>query len=682
MEKDLSSLISLFQEFFRNYYREKIDELSLVYPSKKSLEVDYNILSAYNPELADVLIQEPEITLEAAKSSITEMNISIPKGAGLFSPNIRFYNVPGSDTLIENLSSGSLGQLVSFKGVVTKRTDIMHRVKIAEYVCEACEQTYRFVVKRDFKPPRKCESCKKFALVPVESKSKYADVQKAEVQEMLEKVKGGSPASKIELWLEEDLVNRIVPGENIEVVGILRLKEPLRLQQKKDLIYGRYAEVIHLKSIKKDFEEIDLTKEDIRRIKELAKDQEVKKKIISSIAPAIYGYTEVKHALALQLFGGTRGKMLKGGAPIRDDIHLLLIGDPGIAKSRFLQSVTAIAPKSIYISGKSVSAAGLTATAERDEMGEGGWTLKAGALVIASGGIVSLDEFDKIRDEDRAALHEVMESGSVSLAKAGMVAKFRAKTAIVAAANPKHGRFNQKKNLADQFDIAPSLLSRFDLLFPIVDVLDEEKDAKLAEYILKSHMEGLSADKFENDGFTIDKDLLRKYIAYARRSVKPVLSDEAKDKIKEFYVDLRVQGQHSGSIPITPRYLEGLVRMAEASAKMMLSNVVEGKDAEVAITLLKYSMSKLMIDQETGAFDSDIISVGKSRSQVQKYETIMDIIREKTREYDAVEVKEIIATAKEHGIDLPTASRIIKELQRKGEIYEVEHNWVKPVDKG
>jgi replicative DNA helicase Mcm len=413
-------------------------------------------------------------------------------------------------------------------------------------------------------------------------------------------------------------------------------------------------------------------------LKDLARNPSIGETVIRSIAPSIYGHYEVKKALALQLFGGTRGKMMKGGAAIRDDIHVLLIGDPGIAKSRFLQSVSEIAPKSIYVSGKSVSGAGLTVAAEKDELGEGGWTLKAGALVLASGGSAQIDEFDKIEENDRAALHEAMETQTISVAKAGIVAKFRTKTAILAAANPKYGRFDQTKNLADQFDVPPTLLSRFDLIFPIVDVLDEEKDAKLAEHILATHM----GTPMDDDAEYFEKDLLRKYIAYARRAIFPKLMPAASNKIKEFYVELRRKSKDVGAVAITPRYLEGLVRLAEANAKMMLHETVEAEDAEVAISLFEHVMKQIMTDRATGTFDIDIVTTGKPKSErekLQKSDTIMEIIREHLRKSDTADVEQVISDAKSYDIDEPSARKIISELLRRGMVYEKEYGHIKIV---
>jgi replicative DNA helicase Mcm len=677
MQVDLSSQISIFNEFFTTIYRPKIDSLLLQYPTLKSLNISYGDLEKFDPDLADALVHTPDLILQAAEDAIKQLNLSIPS-VGTFSPHIRFVEVPTDTMLIEQLSSKNINELVAFKAVVTKRAEVMNRVKVAVYKCELCDAELKLFVGKNFVPPKRCEECKKFALKQVEDDSTYTDIQRAEVQELLEKIRGGAPAAHIELLLEDDCVNKISPGDNIEVVGILRLRPSLKMKQKQELVYGRYIEVNSVRSLKRDFEEIEISKEDERRIKELSRNPDVGGIIVKSIAPSIYGHNEVKLALALQLFGGTRGKTMKGGAPIRDDIHVLLIGDPGIAKSRFLQSITDIAPKSIYVSGKTVSGAGLTVAAEKDELGEGGWTLKAGALVLASGGSAQVDEFDKIAEEDRAAMHEAMETQTISVAKAGIVAKFRTKTAILAAANPKYGRFDQTKNLSDQFNIPPTLLSRFDLIFPIVDVLDEEKDSKLAEYILNTHM-GKGRDETAE---MVEKDLLRKYIAFARRKIVPKLTQAASDKIKEFYVELRRKSKDAGSVAITPRYLEGLVRLAEANSKVKLSDSVEVEDAEVAIGLFNYVMQQIMTDKTTGAFDIDAVAIGRTkteREKIQKVDTILDIIREHLRKSDTADINEVISDAQSYDIDEATAKKMIAELLRRGTVYEKEHGHIRIV---
>lgn len=673
MKEDISSLTETLHEFFDSVYRTNIDNLFQHYPVKKSLQIDYTVLEKYDVDIADLLLKKPDEVLTAAKEAIIALNRIVP-GHGIFSPNVRFFNLPGSDEqLIENIRSKDLGELIAVKGVVNRRGDVMHRMEIVVYKCQVCDEVYKIPVERTFVPLRRCESCKKIALKQLDEESKFVDLQKAEVQELLERVKGGTPAARMEIWLEEDLVNSFVPGDNVEITGILRLKPPLVQKDRQEMVYGRYIEVNSIRNLRRDFEEIDISKEEEKRILDFSKEPQFMKKIIESVAPAICGYSEVKTAITLQLFGGTKGKLTKG-LPIRDDMHVLLIGDPGLAKTRFLQSVMDIAPKKIYVSGKSVSGVGLTVSVEKDELSGGGWTLKAGALVLASGGLAAIDEFDKIEDEDRAALHEVMETQTVSLAKAGLVATFRAKTAILAAANPRTGRFNLNKNLVEQFEIPPSLLSRFDLIFPIVDVLDLERDTRIAEYILIAHQQAsLTKQEQTAEPELIDKDFLRKYISYARRYIYPKLTRDAMDKLKEYYLDIRKRGKESNTVPITPRYLEGLIRLSEANAKMRLSPSVELSDAETAITLMNYMMAKVMTDRETGFADISVIETGKTRSQLDRNETVFDIVKELCRKFDVAEEEQIINEAKAYNLEEHNVKKILEELVRTGQIYKPAH---------
>lgn len=672
MEPDISSLVEALHDFFESAYKMKINELVAHYPARKSLNVDYSDLEKYDVEIADRVLKKPDEIMAAAREAVKSMNIMVP-GHGIFAPHVRLFNVPDNDQLIEKIGSKNLGELISVKGVVTRRADVMHRMQIVVYKCQVCDSVYKIPVERNFVPMRICESCRKVALKQIDEESKFVDLQKAEIQELLERVRGGTPAARIELWMEDDIVNSLVPGDNVEITGVLRLKPPNAQKGKQEMVYGRYLDVNSVRNMRRDFEEIDISKEEENRIIDFSRDPQLVKKITESIAPSIYGHSEVKYAITLQLFGGTKGKTTKG-LPIRDDIHVILIGDPGIAKTRFLQSVMDIAPKKIYTSGKSVSGVGLTVAVEKDELSGGGWTLKAGALVLASGGLAAIDEFDKIEEDDRGALHEVMESQTVSIAKAGLVATFRAKTAILAAANPKFGRFNQNKNLVEQFDIPPSLMSRFDLIFPILDVLDVEKDTKLAEYILVAHQQAsLAAADQPRETELVDKEFARKYISYARRHIYPKLTRDAMDKLKEFYLELRKRGQDSGTVPITPRYLEGMIRLSEANAKMRLCQLVERQDAEVAINLLNYVMEKVMTDKETGLIDTSIIETGKTKSQLDRAEIIFGIVKELCRKFDVAEEEQILSEAKNYNLDEYQARKILEEMVRNGQIYKPAH---------
>jgi len=366
------------------------------------------------------------------------------------------------------------------------------------------------------------------------------------------------------------------------------------------------------------------------------------------------------------------------GTRIRGDIHVLLIGDPGTAKSQLLRYISQLAPRSIYSSGKSSSAAGLTASAVKsDEFGEGGWTLEAGALVLADLGIACVDELDKMLPRDRDALHQAMEQQEISVAKAGINATLKSRCALLGAANPKFGRFDEYEIIAEQINIPPALLSRFDLIFPITDKPDKEKDENLASHVLEVHKYGemlshepdLDIEKIKPD---IEPEFLRKYIAYAKRKIFPVLTEEAIEKIKNYYVEMRIKSKDT--ISFTPRQLEAFVRIAEASARMRLSNVVTAEDAERAIKIVEYYLTKVGMERETETFNIDLITTGIGKTQKDKMKIITEIIREICKETGkSAPIDEIIIRAEEENIDKETVDKLIGKMRREGIIFEPKH---------
>ncbi len=334
-----------------------------------------------------------------------------------------------------------------------------------------------------------------------------------------------------------------------------------------------------------------------------------------------------------------------------------------------------------------------TASAVKDDFGEGGWTLKAGALVLASGGMVMVDEFDKMEPEDRSAMHEAMEQGQVSVAKAGMVTRFKTDTSVLAAANPKLSRFDTFKPFFEQIDLPPSLISRFDLFFMIRDTLNKERDEMIAAHILSSHKVGeqmLQMQRSGKKGYTeemlrmeekvtpiIDIELLRKYISYSRQRVFPILSLEATQLIQDFYVGLRDQGRQQGSYAATARQLEGLVRLAEASARVRLSDEVTQEDAERAMRLVRASLEDVVKDPETGRIDIDIVTSGQTQSSRDHMRTITDIIKAKSKEMDKVPIQDVVAEALSRGIEEEKVRDLITKLKKAGDIYEPSHGFLK-----
>jgi len=675
------------EEFIQEEYSHQLEELATQYPEKKSLIVSYPDLDSYDPEIAELLIKDPYTIIDHFEKSVKAQDPFIGMEEHKFEPHVRFTDIPDEYSyLIKRLSSEQINKLVSFEGVVKKITEVKPKITLGVFQCIHCETTQR--IRQDYKDnriktPNKCQ-CGRKSFKLLEEESEFVDTQKMEIQEKLERTRGREQPSPITGWIQDDLTNEIQPGDNVEITGVLRLNKP----KKKGSIYNKYMDVNNVEKKETEFEELRLTPRDEEKIKELSNDPLIYEKIVSSIAPSIYGYEDIKEAITLQLFGGTKGKEKPDGMTMRSDIHVLLIGDPGTAKSQLLQYVESLAPKGIYVGGESSTSAGLSASAEKDEFGDEGWTLKAGALVLAGGGMALVDELDKIDSDDRASLHQAMESQKIRVAKAGMVSTFKANASVLAAANPKYGRFDPNELPAEQFNLSSTLMSRFDLMFPIKDQPEEERDKEMADHILNTHKAAGERIRKKEDRTKeietqevtpdIDPELLRKYIAYARKNIQPTLSEEAEERMQEFYVEMRKIGEQQQAVPITARQLEAVIRLAEASAKGRLSEKVELEDAERAINLQKTWLKKIGMDPDTGEFDIDIIATGSSKSQMDKMKKTMNIVKRINEEYDEATYDAIKDEAKAEGIEEDEVKEVLKKLKKNGDIYTPAHNVYKP----
>ncbi len=1207
-------------EFFNEAYYRQVLELAQAYPDSRSLYVGFSDLSKFDYRLADALVERPDTYIKAAEAAARELKVPTV-GESSFSPHVRIVGLAEagvSPLTVQNLGAEHLNKLVSLEGVVTLITQIMPKLSTARWVCIHCTRSIDTVIgKTGIDKPTVCPGCGRGdGLFLSEQTSGFVNMQRSQVQDPVEKIRGNIPAPQVDLWLEDDLTNTISPGENLEVTGILRLRQNPQSKGKSP-VYSKFFDVVSIQKQQREFEELTVTKEEEAEIVELSKDPLLFDKVVMSIAPSIYGYSEMKEAIALQLFGGTPFKVMPDGKKIRSDLHILLVGDPGTAKSAILQYVKDLAPKAIYVSGRGASGVGLTASAEKDEVADGGWVLKAGALVLASGGVVMVDEFDKMEPNDRASMHEAMEQQSyhpktrilladgsereigalvdglikdrrnqviegkdceilslapgeldiftsdfhsvcktgvdrvsrhkapekfisitlrngrnvlvtpehpcwviedgrittkpaekvteedflpvpavipvggeqqrlenkvfdarkkmtvvvtrfpahndadfckfvgylitdggyelnrgrkvglnftnkddelvadfcslsnklfgldpyvrrrnngvkmarivskpllnylcqldacfgeksdrkrvppalmksptadilpmlsamfecdgwatrnrvgfispnkeaceqvqtlllrfgitstlieqttssgkkiwkvdvtgaenlrkfsgeigflserkndklaeqigyanfrtvidvvpnigrslsrlchmlkvdeskvlgysltpfktgeqnvskralgkfaeafeeklaefakardevftagtpgelrqirrrlnaslqdiegyacsshqnlslaergkgdiellqkgllgladkaletgpevvflkrlatgdiawsrvkkaeaisnggvewvydvtveptrsfisecmllhntISIAKAGIVTTFKAKTSVLAASNPKLGRFDPNVPPAQQFDIPPTLMSRFDLIFTIKDVLDEARDRKLVDHVLTGHIMAAKKVKLEDlKGSPIVPPIypekLRKYIAYARRFVRPILSDEAASRIKDYYLGLRRLGAQQNTYPVTAREIEGLIRLSEASAKVRLSPTVDLQDSERAINLVHFVLSDIFMDKETGRIDSDIINTGQPKSKVDKLRAILGIISALEKKFDLVDIDAIVAEAQGVGFDEAYARRLVDELKRQGDLYEPKVGYVK-----
>ncbi len=684
-------MVKKAEQFLRVYHMDDLVEITKTYPRKRRLVIDYTNLARYDYQMADEFLENPDFYRELFEYAA--QRIEIPGAPKDMVIRIGLKNIPTvRRLLVRDLSSEYIGKVVLVEGIVREVTDVMPRIKVAVWACKACGSQVPVLQESPvLKKPLSCPYCGKRDFELLEEKSKYTDFQKIRIQEPLEFLKGGEQSRHIAIYLEDDLVNRTSPGERILVVGVLRIKKT----QGRSTVQDKYIEALFVDPVQKEFEELEPTPEELRKIMELASDPDIYKKLVASIAPAIKGHEKVKEAIALQLFGGVQ-KKLPDGTRIRGNIHILLLGDPGTGKSQILEYAARLAPKSFYVAGKTVTGAGLTASAERDEFGEGGWVIKAGVLVLASGGLAAVDEFDKIDAKEREALHEAMEQQTVSVAKAGIVTRFKAETSILAAANPKFGRFSDDEPIVNQISVSPTILNRFDLMFVIREVKTAEEDREIASHILETHTAGQLRAQYEKSPQTevtkeeveraeeivrpaIDPELLRKYVAYARTHVFPVLTPEAREALLNFYVELRERGRQKETVPINARQMEALIRLAEASARVRLSNVITREDAERAKELLLYSMQEVLRDPKTGEIDVDILYTGMPKSKVQKLKMVLNTLRSLTETRDKVAFDELLKEVSIYGIDEDELEEILQELSRRGDIIEPKKGFYSPV---
>jgi replicative DNA helicase Mcm len=690
------------KRFFKDYYWNEILQLANEYPDQRSLGVDFTDIEKFDRELSKEFLEHPGELVSAAEAALKKIDLPVEKS--LEQAHVRIIKIPNRIPIRE-LRSKHLSRFVSIEGMIRKATEVRPRITKAAFQCLRCGHITE-VEQNSFKfeePFAGCENdtCGKKGPFKVSIEdSTFIDAQKLQIQESPENLKGGSQPQSLEVDAEDDLTGNVTPGDRVIVNGVLKSRQRT-LKDGKSTFYDLVLEANSIERLDKDFDELEITLEDEEQILELSHDPAIYEKIIGSIAPSIYGYEDIKEALALQLFSGVV-KNLPDGSRIRGDIHMMLVGDPGIAKSQLLRYVVKLSPRGVFTSGRSASASGLTAAAVKDDMNDGRWTIEGGALVMADMGIAAVDEMDKMRTEDKSALHEAMEQQTISIAKAGIIATLKSRCALLGAANPKYGRFDKYEGIADQINMPPALLSRFDLIFVLLDTPNQSLDNRIANHILQSHYAGELSEQRQNlPGSTITEDfvdaeleviqpvieaeIMRKYVAYSRKNVYPVMEEDARLHIIDFYTGIRKSGEGKNTpVPVTARQLEALVRLSEASARVRLSNIVTLEDAKRTIRIVMNCLKNVGVDPETGALDADIIASGTSMSQRNKIKYLRDVIKKVSERHPGKEgapLEEVYAEAEsKHGIDRAHAEEYIKKMKLGGDLLSPDQNHIRLIN--
>ena len=644
-------------------YEQAISEM--VVKGEKSLLINFTDLYGFDAELGRMILDNPK-THSALFASVVRSKLRTRDplyAESLDSVNIRYRNLP-ADTQLRRIGSVHISHLVMVHGIIVRASSVTPLVIRATFRCSVCgefnhlEQSGQTLMK-----PQKCISCdnrKGFELVPKESL--FIDSQKVTIQERPEDLPPGQLPRSINVELKDDIVDIARPGDRITLTGFIKLLPR----------YGRGGELrtfdlnidaSYMDVSGRETELLDLSPEEEEEMRAIAADPRVHQNLLKSIAPSIYGNDYIKEAVLYLLLGGVSRE--REDVRIRGDINVLLVGDPGTAKSQMLSYAAKVAPRGLMTTGRGSTAAGLTAAVVK-EGGTGNFVLEAGALVLADKGICCIDEMDKMRDEDRGAIHPAMEQQIVPIAKGGIVATLNARCSILAAANPTLGRYNPYQTIGQNIMLPVTLLSRFDIIFVLRDIPDTQMDTEIASYILNISRDPTLLTP------PLSMETMKKYISYAK-TINPVLTQEVIDRFQDYYVRMRnasVDGGEASAISITARQLEALVRLAEARARAHLSETITIEDAEAVINLYQKSLEQVGIDMTTGQIDIDILYTGKPRSLQNQLQKALQVISEMERISGSVKESDLYETlSTDYGINRSEGARLISVLMKDGTIY-------------
>ena len=602
-----------------------------------TLTVKLQDLKAYDADIGHALERDPAQYMPLLEGAVADVMQSLKnKTADGDEPErqeVQVLLTTDQEPLsIRELTAEHVSQLVVVPGIVTSAARTRAKATSLTVQCRDCKNTKRIPCKPGMGGvilPRTCDmahlekNCSLDPFVVLPNRSEYVDQQNLKLQEAPEDVPTGEMPRNIMVSVDRKMVQQIVPGTRVQVVGIYSIFQGGN-RKGSATIRQPYIRAVGI-SVSSDGNmrgNTLFTAEEEQSFKDFAAQPDRMDLVFSKVAPSIFGSDDIKRAVACLLFGGSR-KFLPDGTRLRGDINVLLLGDPSTAKSQFLKFVEKTAPIAVYTSGKGSSAAGLTASVIRDPQSKE-FYLEGGAMVLADGGVVCIDEFDKMRPEDRVAIHEAMEQQTISIAKAGITTVLNSRTAVLAAANPPSGRYDDMATMADNIDLQTTILSRFDLIFIVKDERNYERDLNIARHVLNVHKNAYgSGENKEAEESDQEHAFFKRYVQYCRTRIAPRLSDSASRVLQSEYIkvrqDIRQAGTNSetAGVPITVRQLEAMVRISEALARISLQDVVSDAHVHEAVRLFKSST----LDAARSGIVQDLVMTAEQRNELTSVES-------------------------------------------------------------